>query len=151
MPLKNKNLCCVLKPLSRKNLLPFRNKAFLFRLQHPDLPRLVPFLEVGQQTLLKPGLFLHLEHHRDGNQFHSVQIIPAWSKVVPSSVLWPWLPFVMFALLFQLSPRKRSVGTVFGFFVCLFGFLNGFIHFYMNKIVSIWCLWWQDWRNWHCR
>ena len=88
--------------------LPFRYKPSSLELQYPDLPQLVPFLEAGQQTLLKPGLFLYLEHYCDCNKVHSVQVIAAVSKVVPSSVLCALTDFCYVCFAFSAFSQEEK-------------------------------------------
>lgn len=76
--------------------------------------------------------FFYLERNHDHNKFHSVQVITAASKLVPSSVLClltnVCYAYFAFSTLSQEENCKHS-----GFFF----FFYGFIYFNMHKTVSV--------------
>lgn len=120
-------LCCLLKPSPRINNW---EQCFLTPVA---VLWVITFLETGQHTLLKP-FFFYLEHNHDHNKFHSVQVITAASKLVPSSVLCLLTDVCYICFAFStLSQEENCKHSVFFFF------LYGFIYFNMHKTVSVWC------------
>lgn len=114
----------------KKNLLPSRNKVFSLWLLLPALPWIVPFLEAGQWTLLKPGHLLFLEHNCERNEIHCSD---HFRKVVPRNVLCiltGWCVCFVFSAFSQEEKFRHRV--IFGHcFIC-------FICFIVHKTVSLW-------------